>query len=256
MDKPGVEQINQEETLDDLILGNFSLYQARAGYRFSLDAVLLAHFVNLEKVKRAVDLGTGSGVIATLMAARSPELHLTGLELQQDQVDRARRSVMLNGLQERISILQGDVRQVTEQIDPQSVELVVSNPPFRKKGEGRVSKNSEQAVARHELHGSLGDFVQGAGRLLIAGGRLAMIQRTERFIELMQLFKENQIAPSRLRWVHSFVHSRAGLFLLEGIKNKSTSLEVLPPLIIYDKPKTYSAEILSWYQEKRGTLDG
>lgn len=256
MGKSGGWQINQDETLDDLILGNFSLYQARAGYRFSLDAVLLAHFVNLDKVKKAVDLGTGSGVIAMLMAARSPEIRLMGLELQQDQVDRARRSVRLNGLDERVSILQGDVRQVTEQIEPQSVELVVSNPPFRKKGEGRVSQNSEQAIARHELVGDLSDFVKGASQLLITGGCLAMIQRPERFVELMQLFKETGIAPSRLRWVHSFVHSRAGLFLLEGIKKKRAGLVVLPPLIIYEKPGSYSAEILSWYQEKRGTLDG
>lgn len=253
MDKPAQRQINQEETLDNLILGNFSLYQARAGYRFSLDAVLLAHFVNLEKVRSAVDLGTGSGVIAILMAARSADLHLIGLELQEDQVDRARRSVRLNGLDERVSILPGDVRQVTEYIKPRSVDLVVSNPPFRKKGEGRVSKNSEQAIARHELYGDLSDFVKGAGQLLATGGRLAMIHRPERFVELMQLYEENGIFPSRLRWVHSFVHSRAGLFLIEGIKNKRASLKVLPPLIIYDQPGIYSAEILSWYQEKRGT---
>lgn len=253
MDKPAKWQINQDETLDDLILGNFSLYQARAGYRFSLDAVLLAHFVNLKKVKKAVDLGTGSGVIAILMAARSADLHLIGLELQEDQVDRARRSVRLNGLDERVSILPGDVRQVTEYIKPRSVELVVSNPPFRKKGEGKVSKNSEQAIARHELHGDLSDFVKGAGQILITGGRLAMIQRPERFVELMQLYKENDICPSRLRWVHSFIHSRAGLFLIEGIKNKRASLRVLPPLIIYDQPGSYTVEILSWYQDKRGT---
>lgn len=248
MDKPGVGQINQDETLDDLILGSFSLYQARAGYRFSLDAVLLAHFVNLDKVRSAADLGTGSGVIMTLMAARSPEIKLIGLELQEDQVERARRSVRLNGLEERISIRQGDVRQVTEYIEPQSVELAVSNPPFRKKGEGRISKNSEQAVARHELYGDLSDFVKGASRILISGGRLAMIQRPERFVELMQLFRETGIAPSRLRWVHSFVHSRAGLFLLEGVNKKSAGLAVLPPLIIYEKPGVYSEEILSWYQ--------
>lgn len=248
MDKPGEWQIVQDETLDDLILGNYSLYQARAGYRFSLDAVLLAHFVDLEKIQRVVDLGTGSGVIATLMAARSPAVQFIGLELQEDQVERARRSVKYNGLEERVSILQGDVRQVAEYIPPNSVELVVSNPPFRKKGEGKVSKNSEQAIARHELQGSLSDFVKGASQILTPGGRLAMIQRSERFVEMIDLFRDNGIAPARLRWVHSFIHSQAGLFLMEGIKKDHAGVAVLPPLIIYEQPGVYSAEILLWYK--------
>lgn len=247
MNKSGEWQIKQDETVDDLILGNYSLYQARAGYRFSLDAVLLAHFVNTEKIINAVDLGAGSGVIATLLAARSPDINIIGLELQEEQVDRARRSVRLNGLEERISILHGDVRQVTQYIKPQSVELAVSNPPFRKKGEGKISSNSEQAIARHELNGDLSDFVKGASQILITGGCLAMIQRPERFVEMMNLFGLYKIAPSRLRWVHSFLNSRAELVLVEGIKKKNSGLTVLPPLIIYEKPGAYTAEILSWY---------
>lgn len=249
MDRPGKPQIDHNESLDDLILGSYSLYQARAGYRFSLDAVLLAHFVNLEKIQRAVDLGTGSGVVATIMAARSPDIQVIGLELQEDMVKRARRSVLFNGLEGRVSILQGDVRQITKHIIPQSVDLVVSNPPFRRKGEGRISQNSEQAIARHELQGGLGDFIRGASQILTRAGRLAMIQRPERFVETIQLLKENGIVPTRLRWVHSYIYSEAGLFLVEGSKKNRAVLAVLPPLIIYDQPGVYTAEILSWYKE-------
>lgn len=253
MVKPVEVDIESNETVDDLILGNYKLIQSKAGYRFSLDAVLLAHFVSIERSDEPViDLGTGSGVIPILLSARSPDITVWGVELQPELAERAVRSVVINDLERRIKIIQGDVRNISSMIPASSSKLVMANPPFLPCGKGKVSKNREQALARHEIVGTLADFIGAANHLLLPGGRFCLVHQAGRLLDIVELFKVYKLSLSRIRWVHSYASREAKLLLIEGIKRIKTKLMVLPPLIIYEKPGTYSEEVSSWYKNQPG----
>lgn len=239
--------LKADETLDDLIVGNMKLIQAVHGYRFSLDSVLLTHFPELAGIKQVIDLGTGNGVIPLLLAARSPGLHVTGIELQQAMADRALRSIRLNGLESRIKIIQADIKEIEKILPGGSAELVLSNPPFWKIGEGLLSSNREEAAARHEINLKLEELVERGSHLLKPGGKMVIIQRAQRLAEAMEIFRRHQLFLKRMRLVHSFLDRDAALFLLEGIKNRPGRLNLLAPLIIYQKPGVYSEEIKRYY---------
>ncbi|MGI5912674.1 MAG: tRNA1(Val) (adenine(37)-N6)-methyltransferase [Syntrophomonadaceae bacterium] len=242
--------ISPDETLDDLIIGGLKLIQPHEGYRFSLDSVLLAHFAVKKRVKLAVDLGSGNGIIPLIMAWRSPELEIIGIEIQEQMVERAQRSVLYNGLQQRISIIKGDIRNIKEYLSPGSVELVVSNPPYWCKGQGLISHNHEEAIARHELMVNLAELIQAAAYLLPLKGSFCLIHRADRLNEITKLCNANGIIPVRLRTVHSFPGQEAQLILLEAQKGERGSLKILAPLIIYSKPGKYSDEINNLYYGK------
>jgi len=243
------EVLNINETLDDLILGDMKLIQAAHGYRFSLDAVLLTHFPELTGVSQVIDLGTGSGVIPLLLAARAPNLRITGVELQPSMVERARRSVHLNRLEHRIEIIQADIKEIDRTLAGGSAELVLSNPPFWKIGEGSLSSNMEETIARHEVNLNLEELVHKGAYLLGQGGKMVIIHRAERMEEAMGIFRSHKLYLKRLRLVHSFMERNATLFLLEGIKNRPGRLNILPPLVIYQKPGEYSDEINQLYEK-------
>jgi len=239
-----------DETLDDLILGKMKLIQPAHGYRFSLDAVLLAHFPILARVKQAVDLGTGNGIIPILLAARDAEIRIMGIEIQEAMVDRARRSVQFNHLENRIEIIPADIREINNILPGGKAELVLSNPPFWKNGEGHVNNNMEEAIARHELKLNLEELVSQGAYLLCPGGRMAIIHRADRLQEIIGIFTDHKLYPRRLRMVHPFIDRNAKLILLEGQKSRPGNLSVLPPLVIYESTGEYCEEIKQIYREK------
>jgi len=239
--------LSKDETLDDLILGGRKIIQSRHGYRFSLDSVLLAHFPDLEAVAQAVDLGTGSGVIPLILGARSPHLKVAGVELQPGMADRARRTMKLNRVEDRITIIEADIREIEKHLSGGYAELVLSNPPFWKRGQGKVSRHPEQAIARHELCLELGEVWSKGAYLLRPGGHMAVIQPVSRMMESLAHIEKQGLGIYRLRMVHAFREREAGLVLLEAVKQKRPALKILPPLIIYDEGGGYSQEILTWY---------
>ncbi|MCX5779793.1 MAG: tRNA1(Val) (adenine(37)-N6)-methyltransferase [Firmicutes bacterium] len=242
--------LNEDETRDSLILGGLELIQPKEGYRFSLDAVLLAHFPELTGVERVVDLGTGSGVIPLLLTVRAPQVKIIGVELQAAMVERARRSVRLNGLQDRIEILHADIREIDKSLPGGSAALVLSNPPFWKKGEGHVNRHPEQALARHELQLNLAELVSQGAYLLAPEGKLVIIQRAARLEESLEKLRRNHLTPTRLRMVHARLDRQAGLVLLEAVKSRRGRLTILPPLVIYAQAGIYSPEIQAIYGVK------
>lgn len=236
-----------DETLDDLIIGNLKLIQPQKGYRFSIDAVLLAHFCSLDGVGNVVDLGTGSGVIPLILSQRSKDIRLYGIEIQEEMAERARRSVAGNGLEARIQVINGDIKNIKDFFSSGSVELVVCNPPFFKKNEGHISKNREEAVARHEIEIDFDKIAEAAAYLLSAKGRFAFIQRADRFLEGVKVLEKHNMAISRVRWIHSRCNQTARLVLVEGIKGKAANIKVMPPLIIYDESGEYTKELKEIY---------
>ncbi len=238
-------QVN--ETLDDLLLGGLKVIQPKIGYRFSLDAVLLAHFCQLNKVNEIVDLGTGNGIIPLLLTYLSPTAKITGIEIQAQMVERARRSAEINHLTARVEFINQDIKELKTEYTGGYADLVVCNPPFYKKGEGKISQNSEEAIARHEVAVSMPHIISGAKHLLSDRGKVVLIQRAERLFEITDLLIANSINPTRMRLVHSRIDSDAKLVLIEGQKNSQTKLKILSPLIIYQSDGEYSGEIMGWY---------
>lgn len=238
--------LHEEESLDDLILGDLQVIQSTQGYRFSLDAVLLAHFPEASP-KQVVELGAGSGVVSLIMAWRAPGAKFSLIEIQPAMVERARRSIALNGLEARIKVIEGDIREIEKILPAGYADLVISNPPFWKKGEGKVSSKTEEAIARHELNLNLEELVQKGAYLLRQGGKMDIIHRAERLDEAMEIFRRYKMPVRKLRLIHSFIDREARLVLIEAQKNRPGPLLVLPPMIIYEKVGEYGAELRQIY---------
>ncbi|MDY0269296.1 tRNA1(Val) (adenine(37)-N6)-methyltransferase [Trichloromonas sp.] len=241
-------QLAPDETLDDLRCGGLRIIQSRDGYRFSLDPVLLCAFARIGAGEAVVDLGTGSGVIPLLLARRTAAGSIVGVEIQSQAADRAQRAAVLNGLAERISIIHRDLRDLRGVLAPESCDVVLSNPPFRPIGTGKVAPRDERAAARHELAGGLEDFLVAAYFLLKQGGRFYLIHLAERLAEVLAAMRRMRLEPKRLRCVYSRPGQGARLVLVEGRKEGRPSLTVEAPLYIY-VGEGYSAEVLAMYGE-------
>lgn len=240
----GAADLKREgETLDVLFEGKLKLFQAHSGYRFSLDALLLAHFMTCRRGAMVADLGTGNGVIALTLAYLHSSLSIVGVEIQLSMVDRASRNVRMNGFQERVTISQADVRNIQETFGPESFAAVVCNPPYRRTTSGRISPNVERKIARHEIAAGLADFLRAGAYLLPIKGRIAMIYPAVRVVDLIQSMRNVNLEPKRLRMVHSFADAKASLVLVEAVKGGRSGNEALSPLIVYRKGKQYTTEV-------------
>ena len=239
--------IRDDETLDDLLVGGLRVIQSRQGYRFSLDAVLLANFASLRGGERVCDLGTGSGVISILLAWRDKTTRITAVEIQEGLCNQAIRSVRLNRMEDRIQVLRGDIRKLEGILSPAGFELAVANPPFWPAGQGRLPIHGEAAVARHELELTLSQLLAGAAYILKPKGRLALVHRAARLDEIMQLAGEHGLGVQRLRTVHPYWQRPANLVLVEAVKGGRTGVEILPPLVIYNDNGQYTEELLEIY---------
>jgi len=232
-----------DETLDTLFQGRLAIIQGKSGYRFSLDAVLLAHFLELRGGEKIADLGTGSGVIPLILALLNPTVRVVGVEVQEEMVGRALRSVVLNRLEGRVEIVQGDVCAIEEIFSPGSFDATVCNPPYRRTKSGRTNPDPERRIARHEIKGGLRDFIRAGSYLLRHGERLALVYPAARTVDLLETMRQERMEPKRLRFVHSYEGAPAILLLAEGVKGARGEIRIAPPLVIYDKDRSYTPEV-------------
>lgn len=198
----------------------------------------------------AADLGTGSGVIPLLLAGRTDAKRIIGIEVQPAAADRARRSVALNRMEERIEIIEGDIRELMGRLSPQSFDVVLTNPPYRPPGSGRQAPVGERAAARHELAGGLADFLSSAAFLLNNGGRFYIVYLADRLAELLAGMRERRLEPKRVRCVHGRAGEGARMVLVEGRKGARAGLQLESPLFVYEGER-YSAEVLKIYEKER-----
>ena len=244
------------ETVDRLSPSGFALSQAKDGYRYSLDPVLLADFVSAESPAQIADLGTGNGVLPLLLAHRYPLARVVGVELQESLARRATRNVDGNGLGDRVQILPGDIRCVRDLLPAERFDLVVTNPPYRTPVSGRVAPQGERSAARHELAGGLGDFLAAAGYLLCNKGRFAIVYLAERLAELLDEMRQVRLEPKRVRAVHARTGAPAKMVLVEGRKCGQAGLALESPLFVYrGSNRQYTDEILTLYGKGRARLD-
>lgn len=243
------ELLRPGERLDDLLIGELRIIQQAGQFRFSLDAVLLAHFATVKRGAAAVDLGAGTGVLGLLLAARGAK-RVTGVEINPEMADMASRSIRVNGLDGRLAVVCADVRAIPggSLLEGRSWDLVVANPPYRPLGGGGVNPREELALARHEIAGGLGDFAAAASFLLKEKGRLAMVHLPERLTDVVGVLRGAGVEPKRLRFVHPAPGKAAKLLLAEGVRGGRPGLTVEPPLYIYGEDGRYDGEIMAYYR--------
>ncbi len=236
-------------SVDTLFDGKLICAQSQDGYRFSIDAVLLAHFALPRSHDRVLDLGAGCGVVSLILACRHPAIRLTCLEIQDSLAQLITYNISLNGLADRIELLPGDLRCISELLAVGSFDLVVCNPPYYSLGSGRQNPTDEQAVARHELKAGLADVVQAAVFALRTRGRLAMIYPAARGAALLTALRQVRLEPKRLQVVYPYPGADASLFLVEAVKGGGEEMTVLPPLYVYDRPDgDYSPAVAAFYR--------
>jgi len=228
---------------DTFFNGQIIVKQETSGYRFSIDAVLLADYTKPRPEETAVDLGTGCGVIPLILAFRYPETRFVGIEIQSTLAELAARNVQENDMSNRITIICRDMKAVSKDLIQGPIDLVVSNPPYRKPDSGRINPNPQRAVARHEIKVTLEEVVQTAARLLRYGGRFTTIYPAERLVDLISRMRSEGIEPKKVRTVHSRSGADAKLMLVEGVKGGRPGVDIAPPLVVYQDEGVYTEEV-------------
>ena len=240
-------KLKDGERLDELHRNGYRIIQNARKFCFGMDAVLLSGFARVKAGERVLDLGTGTGIIPILLRGKTPGRNFTGLEIQEESADMARRSVAYNHLEDSISIVTGDIREAAALFRAASFDVVTSNPPYMTDSHGLVNPDLPKAIARHELLCSLEDVVRGAARVLRPGGRFYLVHRPFRLAEIMTVLVRYRLEPKRMRLVYPFVEKEPNMVLLEAVQGGNSRITVEKPLIVYREPGVYTEEIYEIY---------
>lgn len=239
--------LKKNERIDDLQRNGYCIIQDPDRFCFGMDAVLLSGFATVKDGARVLDLGTGTGIIPILLEAKTGAAHLTGLEIQADSADMAERSVILNGLEEKIDIVTGDIKEADKLFDAASFDVVTCNPPYMIGQHGLKNPGDAKAIARHEIFCTLEDVVSQAARLLVPGGKFFLVHRPFRLAEIIVTLQRYKLEPKRMRLVYPFVDKEPNMVLLEAARGGRPRMTVEKPLIVYESPGVYMPEIYEVY---------
>jgi tRNA1Val (adenine37-N6)-methyltransferase len=232
-----------DETLDKSRNERLKIIQKRRGYRYARDSILLASFCHLGRGNRVIDLGTGSAIIPILLATQNVATQFTGVEIQSELIDVARRNVKINGMEGRISLIHGDVRELPNCIEAESFDVAISNPPYHPVRTGRINPHRPKAFARHEILGSLDDMVRVARFLLRPHGRFYVIYPGPRLVDMLLTLRKSNFEPKGLQNVHANIKTGAKLVMAEAVKDGGRELRILEPLFVYDHEGRYTLEM-------------
>lgn len=235
------------ERLDDLQVKGYEIIQHPGKFCFGMDAVLLANFARVKKGERALDLGTGTGIIPILLTAKTEGEHFTGLEIQEESADMALRSVMHNRLENKITIVKGDIKEATGIFGAASFDVITTNPPYMIGNHGIANVSDAKAIARHEVLCTLGDILRESAQILKPRGRFYMVHRPFRLAEILSKMIAVGIEPKRMRMVHPFIDKEPNMVLIEGMRDANSRMTVERPLVVYKDVGVYSDELLGEY---------
>lgn len=235
------------ERIDDLERNNYKIIQNPARFCFGMDAVLLSGFALVKDGENAIDLGTGNGIIPLLLSAKTNGKTFTGLEIQPENVEMARRSVLLNDVSERVKIVQGDICTASAQFGKATFDVVTSNPPYMLGNHGLVNPDLAKAIARHEIMCTLDDVCREASLLLKPQGRFYLVHRPFRLAEIICKLKEYKLEPKRMKLVHPFIDKEPNMVLIEAVRGGNPRMTVEAPLIVYKGKGVYTDEIYEVY---------
>ena len=243
-------ELEANERIDDLEFKNLKIIQNKDGFCFGIDSVLLSDFAkNIKKDSMVLDLGTGTGIIPILLCGKTKLKKVTGIELQEEVAKMAKKSIKLNNLEDKFNVINENILNLNKIYENQTFDVIVSNPPYKKKDTGITNENEKKIISRHEISASLEDFIKISKDLLKDKGEFYMVHRPERLADLFYLLKKYKLEPKKLRFVQSFTNSKPKFFLIKATKNANSFLNVEQPLIIYNSDGNYTDEILKIYNK-------
>ena len=239
--------LKDRERIDDLQRNGYRIIQDPGRFCFGMDAVLLSGFVTVRPGAKVIDLGTGTGIIPILLEAKTEASHLIGLEIQEESADMAMRSVKLNHLEDKISIVTGDIKEADQLFEAASFDVVTSNPPYMIGQHGLTNDSDAKSIARHEVLCTLEDVVSQAARLLKTGGSFFMVHRPFRLAEIMITLSKYKLEPKRMQLVYPYVDKEPNMVLIQAVRGGKPRMTVEKPLIVYKEPGVYTDEIYDVY---------
>lgn len=258
-------QLKENERIDELQYKNLKIIQNEDGFCFGIDSVLLSDFAkDIKNNSAGVDLGTGTGIISILLSAKTKLEKIIGVEIQEDVAEMANRSVILNNIQDKIEILNLDIKDIIQnksnnkeninklienKLQREKFDFVVTNPPYKKLDTGKVNANENKYISRHELTANLEDFLNVSKYLLKDKGAFYMVHRPDRLVDIIEFMRKYKIEPKKIRFVYSSIEKEPSLILIKGIKNANPFLKIDRPLIIYNENGEYTEEIYEIYGE-------
>ena len=243
--------LKENERIDDLEINNLKIIQNNEGFCFGIDSVLLSDFAkNIKKDVLVLDLGTGTGIIPTLLCAKAKLKKVIGIEIQEEVYEMAKRSIELNNLKNRFEVINDNILNLNKIYEKNTFDVVITNPPYKKKNSGIINENNKKIISRHEVTASLEDFIKVAKEMLKDKGEFYMVHRPDRLVDILSIMRNYKIEPKLLRFVFSEKEQPPKLILIKGVKNAKPFLKIEKNLYIYDENKNYSKEIKEIYNRK------
>lgn len=249
--------LKENERIDDLEYNDLKIIQDKSGFCFGIDSILISDFAkDIKSRSCGVDLGTGTGIISILLAEKLNIRSIIGIEIQEEVADMAKRSVKLNNLQDKVQIVNANIKDITEGkennlLKKESFDFVITNPPYKKLETGKTNYEEKKLISRHEVKANLEDFINTAKYLLKDKASLYMVHRPDRLVDIIDLLRKYKIEPKKIRFVYSYIDKEPTLVLIKGIKNAKPFLKIDKPLIVYDKNGEYTDEIYEIYNKKK-----
>ena len=240
-------ELRENERIDDLQRNGYRIIQNSEKFCFGMDAVLLSGFARVKTGARVLDMGTGTGIIPILLEGKTKAAHLTGLEIQEESADMARRSILLNHLEKKIDIVTGDIKEAGNLFQAASFDVITCNPPYMIGQHGIANPDTPKAIARHEVLCTLEDVVKNAALLLKPGGYFFMVHRPFRLAEIITMMTKYKLEPKRMQLVHPYVDKEPNMVLIEGCRGGKSRMTVEKPLIVYKEQNEYTDDIYEIY---------
>ena len=239
-------ELKENERIDDLEYKGLKIIQNKEWFCFGMDSVILANFAKKEKTgSKILDLGTGTGIIAILLSKKIENSKITAIEIQKEVAEMAQRSIKLNNLEENVEIINKDINQ----IEQSKYDIVITNPPYKKKETGIVNQNSIKMISRHEITAKLEDFIRVAGKQLKDYGTFYMINRPERIIDIFEYLRKYKLEPKEIQFIYPKINKAPNGVLVKAVKNGGEYLKIDEPLIVYNEDGTYTNQILNIYEK-------
>ena len=242
----------ENERIDDLEFKNLKIIQNRLGFCFGIDSVLLSDFAKgIKKNSIVVDIGTGTGIISILLSAKTDIKKIYGIEIQEDVANMAKRSVALNELEDKIEVINTNIKDIFNFLEPNKIDAIVTNPPYMKLNTGAQNEEKKKLISRHEVECTLEDIIKISYKLLKSNGEFYMVHRAERIVDILFYLRQYKIEPKILRFIQPNLNKEPNLVLIKAVKNAGYQLNIKKPLIVYDEEGNYTDEILEIYNKEK-----
>lgn len=241
----------ENERIDDLEFENLKIIQNTTGFCFGIDSVLLSDFAKeVKNGSKVMDIGTGTGIISILLSKKANVEKIYGVEIQQEVANMAERSVKLNNLEDKISIINTNIKNIFDKFEPNTFDVIVTNPPYMKLNTGAKSDEIKKLISRHEVECNLEDIIKISYKLLKSRGEFYMVHRAERIVDILYLMRKYKLEPKKIRFIQSKVNKDPNLLLIKGVKDAGNQLKIERPLVVYNEDGSYTNEILEIYHKK------